>query len=358
MIQLACQWNLAHGPVRCVVPTLIQEAGPHARPIEDKRAELAALPPERRLTDDDLAAIRAAGDNHGCMALKGATPDHSGEERPDRWGMSDHLSRGRRPLADRARTRSRPARHALSTAIWSSSPSTEPGRFLTPPLRPAVPSRTLIRQTVQSARPRGDAALKVKLVCLEDGITSCGFRKIAAHVARRNADTEALYVTTGRYRGIRKAALFGLGSGGGLEDEQIDEIAQGLIGADLVGFSSMTGYADLTRRISRRRARAAPSTYQIWGGIHPIIQPEDAITADVDAICTGEGEFAFDELYGALQRGPRPDQGQELLVQGPDPTGRGDPQPLPAADDGGRDGGAAVPDLPREGADLQAWQGL
>jgi hypothetical protein len=99
MIQLSCQWNLAHQPVRCVVPTLIQEAGPDARPIEAKRAELAALPTERRLSDDDLAAIRTAGDNHGCMALKGATPDHSGEERPDRWGMSDHLAE----VADRWR---------------------------------------------------------------------------------------------------------------------------------------------------------------------------------------------------------------------------------------------------------------
>ncbi len=43
-MQLACQWNLAHPAVRCVAPTLIQEAGAAARPIEDKRAELAALP--------------------------------------------------------------------------------------------------------------------------------------------------------------------------------------------------------------------------------------------------------------------------------------------------------------------------
>jgi radical SAM superfamily enzyme YgiQ (UPF0313 family) len=33
----------------------------------------------------------------------------------------------------------------------------------------------------------------------------------------------------------------------------------------------------------------------MWGGIHPIIYPENAIEADVDAICTGEGEFAFAE---------------------------------------------------------------
>jgi aryl-alcohol dehydrogenase-like predicted oxidoreductase len=96
-IQLACQWNLAHEAVECAVPTLIQEAGEAARPIEEKRAELAAIPAERRLTDDDLAAIRALGDNAGSMALKGASPDHSGEERPDRWQVTAALAKtGRR----------------------------------------------------------------------------------------------------------------------------------------------------------------------------------------------------------------------------------------------------------------------
>jgi aryl-alcohol dehydrogenase-like predicted oxidoreductase len=96
-IQLACQWNLAHEAVECVVPTLIQEAGEGARPIEEKRAELAALPADQRLTDDDLAQIRAIGDNAGSMALKGASPDHSGEERPDRWALNPELiAAGRR----------------------------------------------------------------------------------------------------------------------------------------------------------------------------------------------------------------------------------------------------------------------
>jgi aryl-alcohol dehydrogenase-like predicted oxidoreductase len=91
MIQLACQWNLAHPAVRCVAPTLIQEAGPAARPVEDKRAELAALPSELRLTPDDVAEIRTLGENTGCMALKGASPDHSGDELPDRWALDAHL---------------------------------------------------------------------------------------------------------------------------------------------------------------------------------------------------------------------------------------------------------------------------
>jgi aryl-alcohol dehydrogenase-like predicted oxidoreductase len=91
-IQLACQWNLAHPAVECVVPTLIQELGPGARPIEEKRAELAALPTEQRLSADDVAAIRAIGDNANCMTLKGASPEHEGDERPDRWPLTPELT--------------------------------------------------------------------------------------------------------------------------------------------------------------------------------------------------------------------------------------------------------------------------
>ncbi len=90
-VQLACQWNLAHPAVECVVPTLIQEAHADACPIEAKRVELAALPTEQRLSEEDVAAIREIGDNTGSMALKGASPTHEGEDKPDRWGLSDEL---------------------------------------------------------------------------------------------------------------------------------------------------------------------------------------------------------------------------------------------------------------------------
>jgi aryl-alcohol dehydrogenase-like predicted oxidoreductase len=90
-IQLACQWNLAHPAVACVAPTLIQEVGPEARSIEEKRAELAALPAEQHLSDSDVAEIRALGDNTGSMVLKGASPAFEGEEQPDRWELDEDL---------------------------------------------------------------------------------------------------------------------------------------------------------------------------------------------------------------------------------------------------------------------------
>ena len=86
-LQLACAWNLAHPGVECVAPTLIQEAGPAAKPIEEKRAELAAVAVRSPLSPEEVAEIRSIGDNRGTMALKGATPDHEGEERPDRWAL-------------------------------------------------------------------------------------------------------------------------------------------------------------------------------------------------------------------------------------------------------------------------------
>ena len=144
--------------------------------------------------------------------------------------------------------------------------------------------------------------MRIKLVSLEDGITSSGFRKMAAYAKGINADTTGCYVSTNRYYRSVRAGLRGtLGEAGDLNDEAVDEIAHGLADADIVGFSSMTGYANLTKKIAGRVREIDPTTYQIWGGIHPIIHPEDAIRADVDAICTGEGEFAFEEFLDAFE---------------------------------------------------------
>jgi aryl-alcohol dehydrogenase-like predicted oxidoreductase len=105
MLQLACQWNLAHAGVGCVAPTLIQEGGsiqraqrPEGwvepggpRPIEEKRAELAALPPDVLLSDAEVAELRAIGDNTGSMTLKGASVEYEGPPLADRWELSREL---------------------------------------------------------------------------------------------------------------------------------------------------------------------------------------------------------------------------------------------------------------------------
>mgnify|MGYP001265241486 CR=1 FL=1 len=57
-------------PVKSVVPTFIQEAGESARAIEDKIKEFGSLP-EIVLSPEDVESVRLAGDNTGCMKLRG-----------------------------------------------------------------------------------------------------------------------------------------------------------------------------------------------------------------------------------------------------------------------------------------------
>ncbi len=141
------------------------------------------------------------------------------------------------------------------------------------------------------------------MVCLEDGIMACGFRKFAGTVESLIPDSRFCFVSTNNLRSLSSALIGDTGGGGKLDADEIDEISQDLAGSDLIGFSSMTGYAALTRAVIQRVREINPKSTIIWGGIHPIIHPEDAILADVDGICTGEGEFAFKQFYNAWVNG-------------------------------------------------------
>jgi len=90
LLHFASIWNLSQEPVKCVVPTFIQEAGDEARPIEDKIREFGQLP-DVILSSEEVEEIRAAGDNTGCMTLKGASKRHETSERPDEWPMRSEL---------------------------------------------------------------------------------------------------------------------------------------------------------------------------------------------------------------------------------------------------------------------------
>ena len=105
MLQLACAWDLAHDPVACVAPTLIQEAGPAARAGrgQARRARGAAARAAAERRGGRAASARSAT-TRGCMALKGAVPDHEGDDLPDRWSLRDeHLAIAERWRIDPAR---------------------------------------------------------------------------------------------------------------------------------------------------------------------------------------------------------------------------------------------------------------
>jgi len=116
-----------------------------------------------------------------------------------------------------------------------------------------------------------------------------------------NSDTHCYYVSTNLNRSM--LSLMFSSYGGQATGDDIDAMASELADADLIGFSSMTGYAGLTKAVIARVREKTKHPFIVWGGIHPIIFPEDAILSQADALCTGEGEFAFHELVQAIKAG-------------------------------------------------------
>lgn len=91
LLQFACKWDLGQTAIESVVPTLLQEAGPNAKTIEQQIDELVAVGNKEDLTTKELEEVRMVGDNANCMALKGASTQYLGDPIGDQWPMTDEL---------------------------------------------------------------------------------------------------------------------------------------------------------------------------------------------------------------------------------------------------------------------------
>ncbi len=136
-------------------------------------------------------------------------------------------------------------------------------------------------------RPR---TIDIRLACVEDGLDNIGFRKFAASVKLNHPNTKAAYIPTGNSRGYLK--LMSEKSHNALNKQDIHKVAEFMAEGDLIGLSSMTPYSETVIKIINEVRIINPDAYIVWGGIHAIMYPEDAIKY-ADAVCTGEGEFAF-----------------------------------------------------------------
>lgn len=144
--------------------------------------------------------------------------------------------------------------------------------------------------------------MKISMICVEDALMNVGFRKMAARMKQLNPETTVSYVTYTNYRSLATIILGRYGAAPAVREDHIREMAEPIAHSDIVAFSSMTGYAPLTRDLIRHVREINPHAYILWGGIHPIIVPDDAIQ-HADAICTGEGEFAFETFLDAFKNG-------------------------------------------------------
>ena len=142
--------------------------------------------------------------------------------------------------------------------------------------------------------------LEIRLACVEDGLDNSGFRKISAYIKLIHQNTKIAYIPTSNFRNILSQLMERIG--GDLNDKDIHEVAKFMAEGDIAAFSSMTQSAFNVYKIIAEVRKLNPKSYIIWGGIHAIIEPEDAIK-HADAVCTGEGEFAFKVFLELFKNG-------------------------------------------------------
>ena len=108
--------------------------------------------------------------------------------------------------------------------------------------------------------------MKIKFVSVEDGIYAIGFRKVAAVARSIKPETEIYYISP---RGS-VLSFFNLLFKPGKHDYElstgdVERICTELADADMVCFSSMTSFAELTKRVIKGILQINPKVYIVWG---------------------------------------------------------------------------------------------
>ena len=142
--------------------------------------------------------------------------------------------------------------------------------------------------------------LEIRLACVEDSVSNTGFRKISAYIKSIHQNTKIAYIPT-FCKGLwinkilrRIKEDFG--------DNNIHKVAQWIAKGDIAAICAMTQSSTNVYKIIDEVRRLNPNIYIMWGGIHAIVEPEDAIK-HADAVCTGEGEFAFKIFLELFKKG-------------------------------------------------------
>tara|TARA_B100000686_G_C16777534_1_gene969530 strand:- start:1005 stop:2675 length:1671 start_codon:yes stop_codon:yes gene_type:complete len=142
--------------------------------------------------------------------------------------------------------------------------------------------------------------LEIRLACVEDSVANTGFRKISAFIKSIHPNTKIAYIPTfckGSWANkiLRRTKInFG--------DHNVHAVAQWMAEGDIAAFCSMTQSSENVYKIIAEVKKINPNSFIMWGGIHAIVEPEDAIK-HADAVCTGEGEFAFKIFLESFKKG-------------------------------------------------------
>jgi anaerobic magnesium-protoporphyrin IX monomethyl ester cyclase len=157
---------------------------------------------------------------------------------------------------------------------------------------------TLERSASVPTRPQS-----VALVSVGAYTSVYGLRKLAPVTRALVPETKTYYVLTGAHlHSVKNVLLSSKEDATGLQPADLEAIGRELARYDLVGLSAMTIDSDWAIKVIAEIKKANPECYVVWGGMHAIVCPDECIE-HADAVCTGEGDLAWEELLERLVAG-------------------------------------------------------
>ncbi|MDX8399145.1 MAG: radical SAM protein [Gallionellaceae bacterium] len=144
--------------------------------------------------------------------------------------------------------------------------------------------------------------MRVQMVYVGTSVAAYGFRLLASIVREKFPDTACRFVIFHNLRSIVKLIFSSPQAEVALSERDVATITTAVADCDVLGIACMSEHAAQVKILIEAARKANPNIYIVWGGVHAVIHPEDAIQ-HADAVCVSEAETVFPELLQKLQNG-------------------------------------------------------
>ena len=139
--------------------------------------------------------------------------------------------------------------------------------------------------------------VKVTLITpTPEDISAFGVRALSAYLKRAGYHTRVIFIPGSHQRFSPEGDFIYR-----YKENFLEEVTELCRDSQLIGISFMTYFFDRAVQITRA-IKTRYDTPVIWGGIHPTVQPEEALEC-ADMVCIGEGEEALLEIVQKLEEG-------------------------------------------------------
>src|SRR5258707_4890849 len=143
--------------------------------------------------------------------------------------------------------------------------------------------------------------MRVQMAYVGSSLAAYGFRLLTAVVRQKFPETACRFVMFFNVRSITKI-ISPVSSTAALTDRETDAIAKNLSDCDVLGIACMSEHAAPVKALIAAARKLNPRVFIVWGGVHPIMHPDDAIQ-HADAICLSEAETALPEFLEQFDSG-------------------------------------------------------